>query len=132
MKRIVTILTLSIILTVALPAFASRADGHGAGAYPEKRQPNPSASNHDDVRRERSHRPQRRDHFSWRGQHFRQGQPVPRGFRAARYRVKDWRAHGLYQPRHGQHWVYINGNYVLIAAASGIITTILLDRAGGH
>lgn len=35
-------------------------------------------------------------------------------------------------PPEGHHWSYIDGNYVLIAAATGIITSILVSGALGH
>ncbi|MEC5341674.1 RcnB family protein [Brenneria populi] len=72
---------------------------------------------------------QERDRFVARGNDFRKGHPVPPRFRGDDYRVNDWRARGLRQPPAGQHWAYIDGNYVLIAAATGIITSILLNSA---
>ncbi|MBJ7220667.1 MULTISPECIES: RcnB family protein [unclassified Brenneria] len=70
-----------------------------------------------------------RDHFAWNGNDFRKGQAAPKHFRGDNYRVNDWRVRGLREPPAGQHWAYINGNYVLIAAATGIITAILLNSA---
>jgi Ni/Co efflux regulator RcnB len=48
------------------------------------------------------------------------------------YRVRDWNDRGLPPPPQGQHWSYINGNYVLIAAATGIITSILVNGVLSH
>ncbi|EHD21677.1 MULTISPECIES: RcnB family protein [Brenneria] len=70
-----------------------------------------------------------RDQFAWKGSNFRKGHPAPKRFRGDDYRVNDWHARGLREPPAGQHWAYINGNYVLIAAATGIITAILLNGA---
>ncbi|MDX5626736.1 MULTISPECIES: RcnB family protein [unclassified Brenneria] len=70
---------------------------------------------------------QERERFVSHGNNFRKGHPVPQRFRGDDYRVNDWRARGLREPPSGQHWAYIDGNYVLIAAATGIITTILLN-----
>ncbi|RLM18623.1 hypothetical protein BIY29_17995 [Brenneria alni] len=70
-----------------------------------------------------------RDHFVWGGNDFRRGHPVPQRYRGDGYRVNDWRMRGLRQPPAGHHWAYVNGNYVLIAAATGIITAILLNSA---
>ncbi|MFE8116041.1 RcnB family protein [Brenneria goodwinii] len=70
-----------------------------------------------------------RDHFASGGNDFRKGHQVPQRFRGNDYRVNDWRARGLREPPAGQHWAYIDGNYVLIAAATGIITAILLNSA---
>lgn len=65
----------------------------------------------------------------WQGYDFRPGKPVPRSFRGDRYRVYDWRGYGLPKPPRGHHWSYIDGNYVLIAVATGVITSIILNNA---
>ncbi|WP_434586031.1 RcnB family protein [Klebsiella sp. R390] len=72
------------------------------------------------------------DHFAWNGHDFRKGQPAPEHYRGNDYRVNDWNARGLPAPPQGQHWSYIDGNYVLIAAASGIITSILVNGLLSH
>jgi len=69
------------------------------------------------------------DRFAWNGHDFRRGYPAPQAFRGPHYRVDDWRDRGLYEPPRGEHWAYIDGNYVLVAAATGIITAILLNNA---
>ncbi|ORM73409.1 hypothetical protein HA48_09815 [Pantoea wallisii] len=69
------------------------------------------------------------DRFAWNGHDFRRGYPAPQAFRGSHYRVDDWRDRGLYEPPRGEHWAYIDGNYVLVAAATGIITAILLNNA---
>ena len=72
------------------------------------------------------------DHFAWSGHDFRKGQPAPERFRGNDYRVNDWNDRGLPAPPRGQHWSYIDGNYVLIAPATGIITSILINGALNH
>ena len=71
-------------------------------------------------------------HFSWQGHDFRRGHPLPARYRGHGYRVDDWRGRGLYEPPRGSYWSYINGNYVLVAAATGIITSIILNNALGN
>lgn len=73
-----------------------------------------------------------RDHFAWNGHNFRRGYPAPARYRGDRYRINDWRQRGLYAPPYGDHWAYVNGNYVLIAAATGIITSIIISNALNH
>ncbi|VDR29126.1 Nickel/cobalt homeostasis protein RcnB precursor [Raoultella terrigena] len=58
---------------------------------------------------------------------FRKGQPAPERYRGNAYRINNWNDRGLPAPPQGQHWSYIDGNYVLIAAATGIITSILVN-----
>lgn len=72
------------------------------------------------------------DHFAWNGHDFRKGHPAPERFRGNDYRINDWNDRGLPAPPRGQHWSYIDGNYVLIAAATGIITSILINGALSH
>lgn len=70
-----------------------------------------------------------RDRFAWQGHDFRRGHPLPPHFRYDDYRVDNWHERGLREPPRGEHWAYIDGNYVLIAAATGVITSILLNGA---
>lgn len=87
-----------------------------------------SRDSHDNRHQERHEQ----DHFAWNGHDFRRGQPAPEHFRGNDYRVNDWHNRGLPSPPRGQHWSYIDGNYVLIAAATGIITSILINGALNH
>jgi len=70
-----------------------------------------------------------RDHFAWNGHDFRRGHPMPQEYRGPHYRVDDWRARRLPEPPRGEYWSYIDGNYVLIAAATGVITSLILSNA---
>lgn len=86
-------------------------------------------------RGERGHgQPQRQQasRFAFHGNDFRKGHAAPQSYRGAQYRVNDWRSHGLSQPPRGHYWANINGNYVLMAAATGVITSIILNGALSH
>ncbi len=65
-----------------------------------------------------------RPHSDWR-----KGQKLPAQYRSQSYYVNDWRNRDLPSPPSGHHWLNVNGDYVLVAAATGIISSILL---GGH
>ncbi|MBS0910466.1 RcnB family protein [Tatumella sp. JGM118] len=73
--------------------------------------------------------PGRGNSFAWQGHHFEPGQRFPHDFRGPRYRVDDWHRRGLPAPPYGQRWSYIDGNYVLVAVATGVITSIILNNA---
>jgi Ni/Co efflux regulator RcnB len=63
------------------------------------------------------------DHDWYRGSY------VPREYRGRNYVVDDWRAHHLYAPPAGYHWVQApGGDYVLAAIATGLIASILLNH----
>ena len=53
---------------------------------------------------------------------------LPREYRSRQYVVDDWRAHRLYAPPRGYHWVQAGGDYVLAAVATGVIAAILLNQ----
>lgn len=74
------------------------------------------------------HRGGYREGFAWRGHEFRRGYPLPPRYRDGYYRVDDWRYRGLQPPPRGHYWSYIDGRYVLIAAATGVITAILMNN----
>ena len=59
-------------------------------------------------------------------QDWRRGQRLPNDYRDNRYVVNDWHAHGLRQPPRGYQWRQVNGDYVLAAVATGVITSIIL------
>lgn len=76
--------------------------------------------------------PGERNHFTWRGDDFRRGHAVAPRYRGDEYRVNDWRDRGLDMPPRGAHWAYIDGNYVLIAAATGVVTAIIVGSLLGQ
>ncbi|PIJ48812.1 hypothetical protein BL250_02365 [Erwinia sp. OLTSP20] len=152
MKKTTLAFVISLFTANALFATSSRADGpqhdqdprwqpsHGQdnhrGSQPGAGHDNRPAVHAQPVDAREHHQPprghyQERDHFAWQGHDFRRGHPVPPDYRDG-YRVDDWRERGLRQPPEGEHWAYIDGNYVLIAAATGIITSIILSSALHH
>ena len=58
-------------------------------------------------------------HFGWR-----RGVYVPAAYRG--FYVNDWGFYGLRPPPPGYRWIYADGNFVLMAAATGLIADIVL------
>ena len=56
------------------------------------------------------------------------GDRLPTYYRSRSYVVDDWRGHHLYAPPQGYHWVQSGGDYLLVAVATGIIASILLNQ----
>lgn len=52
---------------------------------------------------------------------LRRGGHLPGRYRNHQYVVNDWRSHHLHAPPRGQQWVQVGADYVLIAAATGLI-----------
>ncbi|MDQ2634533.1 MAG: RcnB family protein [Pseudomonadota bacterium] len=42
-----------------------------------------------------------------------------------RHAVRDWHRHGLRRPAHGQQWIKVDNDFLLISIASGIIGGII-------
>ncbi|MFR0688608.1 RcnB family protein [Enterobacterales bacterium AE_CKDN230030158-1A_HGKHYDSX7] len=96
---------------------------------PQQQQPrgnyNPGHNGHADPRyyKNPDYRPQAGmpvPHRDWR-----RGVAVQPAYRGDRYWVTDWQARHLYAPPRDHRWLYVNGDYILVAIASGLIVNIL-------
>lgn len=67
-------------------------------------------------------------HYGAQTQHYYLGGYLPYQYRSQHYYVNDWRGHHLSQPPYGHQWMHINGDYVLIALATGLIANLLLNQ----
>src|SRR5574343_422032 len=139
------LMAITLAITTALSAgaaFANPNDDHRGG--PQQQQPNdhrggqqgPQNNNRHDEPQQRGQdnhapryqqSPQAYRHDMPRpGQEWRKGGRVPAKFRGASYQVNDWRSRDLPAPPRGHRWVRVNGDYVLVAVATGVIAQILL------
>src|SRR5689334_21242030 len=59
-------------------------------------------------------------HFGWR-----RGVYVPVAYR--HYYVQDWGYYGLRPPPPGYRWIYADGNFVLMALATGLIADVIAN-----
>lgn len=59
-------------------------------------------------------------HFGWR-----RGAYVPAAYRG--FYVQDWGYYGLRPPPPGYRWIYADGNFVLMAAATGLIADLVMN-----
>ncbi|MFT4021913.1 MAG: RcnB family protein [Acinetobacter sp.] len=91
-------------------------------------------ADHDESQHDHSPRYQQ-DHQAYREdlprpyQNWHEGDRVPPKYRDRDYYIDDWRARELPPPPPDHRWLLVNGDYVLVAIATGVITQILL---GGH
>jgi Ni/Co efflux regulator RcnB len=56
------------------------------------------------------------------------GGRLPTQYRNRQYVVNDWRGHHLSAPPRGHQWVQTGSDYVLVAAATGLIAQIFLNQ----
>jgi Ni/Co efflux regulator RcnB len=59
---------------------------------------------------------------------LRRGGRLPSEYRNRQYVVSDWRGHRLSAPPRGYQWVQTGSDYVMVAAATGLIASILLSQ----
>ena len=55
------------------------------------------------------------------------GHTLPREYHQRNYVVDDWRGHNLRQPPRGYHWVQSGDDYLLVAVASGLIASAIIN-----
>lgn len=59
---------------------------------------------------------------------FHRGGYLPPQYRHG-YHVSNWHAHqGLYAPPHGHQWMNVNGEFLLVALATGLIANAILSN----
>lgn len=147
MKKTTLALLMTVFTASTLFSTVSQADGppgqpwhqqggHGGGpgrgsdrGHDDRGHDNHGHDNRGHDNRGPDHHYESRDRFAWQGHDFRRGDRLPPHYRYDDYRVNDWHERGLREPPRGENWAYIDGNYVLIAAATGVITSILLNNA---
>jgi Ni/Co efflux regulator RcnB len=118
-------------LAFAQDGRSERHDGGDRHEYQHDRGRDQQMERHDerraDQREWREH--QRAEAFSYgaRGPQWRRGGRVPDEYRNRQYVVRDWRGHHLHAPPRGYQWVQVGGDYVLVAAATGIIAQLILN-----
>jgi len=84
---------------------------------------------HSDRDNRDRHGQQDRNHANPRG-HDRHEPPRRGGHLQRDHRgdyVRDYKRHGLRAPGRGQQWRHVDGRYVLIAAATGLIADVVLN-----
>jgi len=89
-------------------------------------------NDHGERRNDRNdyHPVDNRDHDRGAGPRhdMRKGGRLPAEYRNRQYVVNDWRGHHLSAPPRGYQWVQTGSDYVLVAVATGIIASLLLNN----
>jgi hypothetical protein len=105
-KRTAGALIISLLITATIPSLAQEGPDSGPGGPIEHAPSGPG----EPV-----------PHRDWH-----RGDRLPPDYRGPNYVVDDWRGYGLLPPPPGYQWVSVNGDYVLAAIATGVISSILL------
>ncbi|MBN9476179.1 MAG: hypothetical protein ABS43_20260 [Bordetella sp. SCN 67-23] len=128
-----------LALGAAAQAKGDRWDrGHGHGHYDKH-----DRGDHrrwDDRRRDRDYRHGYHDgyrdaprvvHRGWSPpppHRWARGDRLPNYHRGGYYVVNDWHSRRLYRPQPGYQWVQMGSEYLLVAIASGVIASIILNN----
>ncbi len=125
MKRIIgSVLALSLLASGG--AFAAGQDDHDRDRDPQQVRKN----QHDDRGRQQArnddHRDDRHDNGRHAGpRHYKRGERLASDHRGDR--VPDYRKHGLKAPPRGHEWRRVDNQYVLIAVATGMISSVIAN-----
>jgi Ni/Co efflux regulator RcnB len=98
-----------------------RGDGHGHGRGHDKHRDEDRFDQRDGRWNDR------RPEYNARGPEFHRGGYIAREYRSRAYEV-DYREHRLRRPPEGHRWVQVGADYVLIAIATGVIASIILNH----
>lgn len=138
MKRTLTVLCAAMMLSAPLASFAQPGQPQGHDGGPSHQGQGGRPQGQQQGHPQHQGKPDNGRAQSYRNPNFRPqpGMPVPhqqwqRGhvvdphYRADRYWVTDWKSRHLSAPPRDHRWLYVNGDYVLVAIASGVIVNIL-------
>ncbi|KEY86395.1 hypothetical protein D3C76_741380 [compost metagenome] len=137
MKKTLTVLCAALMFSVPLASFAQPGPPpghdngpahqgnpqHGGPQHGKQPQQGRPGNGHAPAYKNPNYRPQAGmpvPHQQWQ-----RGHAVAPRYRGDRYWVTDWRARHLYAPPRDHRWLSVNGDYVLVAIASGVIVNIL-------
>lgn len=147
MKKSVALLCAALMLGSPLASFAQPGPGPDNGPnrqdnrgpqQQQRQQPQQQPQRAPQGGHNQQARPGQNNAHAYRNPNYRPqaGMPVPhrdwrRGvvvepnYRGDRYWVTDWHARHLYAPPRDHRWLYVNGDYILVAIATGVIVNIL-------
>lgn len=63
----------------------------------------------------------------YRAHQWQRGERIPDQYRHREYVVNDWHGRHLHAPPRGYQWVNVNGDYMLVAIATGVIAELALN-----
>lgn len=104
------------VLMLAAPMSEAMAQGWNNNRY----------ERHDDRRDDRRGYPGVRDHRDYGHHNWRKGGRIDRHDWNRGRRVSDWRRYHLQRPPRGYEWRRVDNQYVLAAAATGLIMALVM------
>jgi Ni/Co efflux regulator RcnB len=131
MKRPLTLLCTVLVLGTPLASFAQPGPPDRNEGGPSHQVRHDQGHGKDQGRGKDQGQPYRNPQFKPQPgmpvphQEWRRGHVVDPHYRADRYWVTDWRARHLSAPPREHRWLYVNGDYVLVAIATGVIVNVL-------
>ena len=124
-----TAISIAIALAMTSGSFAFAKDNGKHDKHDRDNQEWKQQGRHDNRDFGRSHNEHRKHGRGVGPNHeYYRGDRMPYDYRHRHYVVNDWRGHSLSAPPRGYHWVQSGNDYVLIAIATGIIATVLLNN----
>ncbi|WP_312042611.1 RcnB family protein [Erwinia sp.] len=125
MKKSGVIALSALLFATSLSTFAEGPDGPPPVKHAQQHGNPQHGIPQPDQHRAPQHQPHPDEHPQGPHQEFRKGRPLPEKYRGEGYQVNDWHNRGLKAPPAGHRWQNIDGHYVLIAVATGVITSVI-------
>jgi Ni/Co efflux regulator RcnB len=126
MKRI-------LIVTTALSLLAAPLSGAFAQSWndrhDDRRNDTMTMQRHDDHRGNSMMMQRHNDHRDYRHSNWRKGGRIDRSDWNRGHRVNDWQRRHLQRPPRGYEWRQVDNNYVLAAAATGLIAALVMANS---
>lgn len=122
-SSVATALIATSTLTFADPPSHAPAWGHRAKEQ-QRYHARYDYKHHERKRYESRHDDTRYNHV----RRYKRGERIERVYLNDRYYVSDWRARRLEAPPSGYQWVNRDGQYLLVALATGIIANVILNH----
>lgn len=138
-KKIIVSAMLAALAAYGVSAYAQDRHAQNAHGTQQQDQRGDAARDHgNNDRRDNDHRDihaqpnKSAQHAGNRGagsrHNLHKGNRVPAAYRNKQHYVSDWRGRHLSAPPRGHQWVQVDGDYVLMTVATGLITQIMLGN----
>jgi Ni/Co efflux regulator RcnB len=108
-----------LLATIAFSMIATPA------AFAQPYKPFPQKEYQRDNRDGRGYDKGRKHHDVRKKQRWSKGQRFDRDYRRYRVDERDYRRYRLHNPPRGYHWVRVDNDFILVAAATGIISSVI-------
>jgi Ni/Co efflux regulator RcnB len=116
------------VAALSLPAAAADSDHHPATKHQASHSDHHPAPAMGDDHRNPNAWQDRTPNAVVGHMHWSRGDRLYHDYMTPDYYVTDWKTRHLRRPPHGDRWVHVNDNYLLVAIATGVILDVAANQ----